>query len=112
MPLQVQKHPLFENVSVAELQQQLDFAIEIRDRTSDANEAVVQIRDVKAQIKERVEQSKNPRLKEIGDLVTQKLTRHRGGGLPGPQPQRPGPAELPDQGEQPPGGAAPQRGDW
>ncbi len=74
VPLQVQKHPLFENVSVADLQQQLDFAIEIRDRTSDANEAVVQIRDVKAQIKERVEQSKNPRLKEIGDLVTQKLS--------------------------------------
>ena len=74
VPLQVQKHPLYENVSVADLQQQLDFAIEIRDRTSDANEAVVQIRDVKAQIKERVEQSKNPRLKEIGDLVTQKLS--------------------------------------
>ena len=35
---------------------------------------MVQIRDVKAQIKERVEQSKNPRLKEIGDLVTQKLS--------------------------------------
>jgi hypothetical protein len=74
VPLEVQKHPLFENVSIADLQRQLDFAIEIRDRTSDANEAVVQIRDVKAQIAERVEQSKNPRLKEIGDLVTQKLS--------------------------------------
>jgi stress-induced morphogen len=62
-------------VSAAELQQQLDFAIEIRDRTSDANEAVMQIRDVKAQIKERLEQSKNPRLKEIGDVVTQKLSQ-------------------------------------
>jgi photosystem II stability/assembly factor-like uncharacterized protein len=74
VPLEVRKHPLFENVSVAELQQQFDFAIEIRDRTSDANEAVVQIRDLKAQITERIEQSKNPRLKEIGDLVMQKLS--------------------------------------
>jgi photosystem II stability/assembly factor-like uncharacterized protein len=74
VPLQVQKHPLFEHVSIAELQRQFDLAIEIRDRTSDANEAVIQIRDLKAQIKERVEQSKNPRLKEIGDLVTQKLS--------------------------------------
>jgi hypothetical protein len=74
VPLQVQKHPLFENVSVADLQRQFDLAIQIRDRTSDANEAVIQIRDVKAQIKERVEQSKNPRLKEIGDLVSQKLS--------------------------------------
>lgn len=74
VPLQVQKHPLFENVSVADLQQQFDLAIQIRDRTSDANEAVIQIRDVKAQIQERLEQSKNPRLKEIGDLVTRKLS--------------------------------------
>ncbi|MGE3889933.1 MAG: glycosyl hydrolase, partial [Vicinamibacterales bacterium] len=74
VPLQVQKHPLFENVSVADLQQQFDLAIQIRDRTSDANEAVIQIRDVKAQITERVEQSKNPRLKEIGDLVARKLS--------------------------------------
>ncbi len=74
VPLQVVKHPLFENVAVVDLQRQFDLAIQIRDRTSDANEAVVQIRDVKAQIKERLEQSKNPRLKEIGDLVTQKLS--------------------------------------
>jgi hypothetical protein len=59
---------------VADLQRQFDLAIQIRDRTSDANEAVIRIRDVKAQIKERVEQSKHPRLKEIGDLVTQKLS--------------------------------------
>lgn len=74
VPLQVQKHPLFENVSVADLQQQFDLAIQIRDRTSEANEAVIRIRDVKAQIQERLGQSKNPRLKEIGDLVTRKLS--------------------------------------
>jgi len=74
VPLQVQKHPLFENVAIADLQRQFDLAIEIRDRTSDANEAVIQIRDVKAQIRERVAQSKNPRLKEIGDVVTGKLS--------------------------------------
>ncbi len=74
VPLLVEKHPRFENVSVADLQKQFDFAIEIRDRTSQANEAVVRIRDMKAQIAERVQKSKNTRLKEIGDLVTQRLS--------------------------------------
>jgi photosystem II stability/assembly factor-like uncharacterized protein len=74
VPLTVEKHPLYDAVSIADLQRQFDFAIEIRDRTSDANEAVIQIRDIKAQVQERVTQSKNPRLKEIGDLVTAKLS--------------------------------------
>lgn len=74
VPLVIEKHPLYQSVSIEDLQRQLDFALEIRDRTSDANEAVIQIRDIKAQIAERLEKSKNPRLEEIGDLVTQKLS--------------------------------------
>jgi photosystem II stability/assembly factor-like uncharacterized protein len=74
VPLTVEKHPLYDTVSIADLQRQFDFAIEIRDRTSDANEAVIRIRDVKAQIQERLKQSKNPRLKEIGDLVAGRLS--------------------------------------
>ncbi len=74
VPLMVEKHPLFESVSVADLQKQFDFAIEIRDRTSEANEAVMRIRDMKTQITERLQKSKNTRLKEIGDLVTTRLS--------------------------------------
>ena len=74
VPLEVQKHPLYEHVTVADLQRQFDLAVEIRDRTSDANEAVIQVRDIKSQIGQRLEQSKNARLKEIGDLVVRKLT--------------------------------------
>jgi hypothetical protein len=74
VPLAIEKHPLYEQVSVADLQKQLEFALQIRDRTSDANELVVQIRDLKTQVAERVEKGKNPRLKEIGDLVTRKLS--------------------------------------
>lgn len=74
VPLIVEKHPLFDSVSIAELQQQFDFAMAIRDRTSDANEAVVRIRDMKTQIAQRLEKAKSTRLKEIGDLVTKRLT--------------------------------------
>jgi photosystem II stability/assembly factor-like uncharacterized protein len=74
VPLALELHPHFAHVTVADLQKQFDFALQIRDRTSDANEAVIRIRDMKTQIRERVEKSKNSRLEEIGDLVAQKLT--------------------------------------
>jgi hypothetical protein len=74
VPLVVERHPLWENVSPADLQRQFDLAIQIRDRTSDANEAIVRIRDLKAQVQERVEKSKNSRLKELGDVVTRQLS--------------------------------------
>jgi hypothetical protein len=72
--LPVELHPRFDNVSIADLQAQFDLAIEVRDRTSDANEAVIRIRDMRTQVLERVEKAKNARLKEIGNVVTQKLT--------------------------------------
>jgi hypothetical protein len=74
VPLVLELHPHFAHLTVADLQKQFDFALQIRDRTSDANEAVIRIRDMKTQIRERVEKSKNSRLKEIGDLVAQKLS--------------------------------------
>jgi photosystem II stability/assembly factor-like uncharacterized protein len=74
VPLAVERHPLWENVSQADLQRQFDLAIQIRDRTSDANEAIVRIRDLKTQVQERVEKSKNSRLKELGDVVARQLS--------------------------------------
>jgi hypothetical protein len=74
VPLIIEKHPAYANVSIPDLQKQLEFALQIRDRTSDANETVVRIRDLRAQIADRVEKSKNNRLKEIGDVVVKKLT--------------------------------------
>lgn len=74
VPLTIEKHPLWTEVSVDDLQRQFDLAIQIRDRTSDANEAVIRIRDLKAQVLERVEKSKNTRLKELGDVVNRQLS--------------------------------------
>ncbi len=74
VPLTVEKHPLWDDVSPADLQRQFDLAVQIRDRTSDANEAIVRIRDLKAQVQERVEKSKNSRLKELGEVVSRQLS--------------------------------------
>jgi predicted nucleic acid-binding Zn-ribbon protein len=49
----------FGHVSNADLQAQHELASAIRDRTSEANEAVVRIRDVKRQIEERLTQTQD-----------------------------------------------------
>jgi photosystem II stability/assembly factor-like uncharacterized protein len=46
-PLAVKKHPGFTQVSQADLEAQLALALQIRDRTSEANDAVVRIREAK-----------------------------------------------------------------
>ncbi|MEW6321023.1 MAG: glycosyl hydrolase [Acidobacteriota bacterium] len=75
VPLTVERHPLWTHVTVDDLRRQFDLAIQVRDRTSDANETVIRIRDLKAQIQDRIEKSKNSRrLKEIGDSVVRQLT--------------------------------------
>ncbi|MGH9313835.1 MAG: glycosyl hydrolase, partial [Vicinamibacterales bacterium] len=51
-PLTVRKHPGFAQVSQADLDAQLALALQIRDRTSEANDAVVRIREAKPKIKD------------------------------------------------------------
>src|SRR5262249_51048396 len=46
-PLVVRRHPLYKDVTDADLQEQFDLAIQIRDKTSEANNAVIQIRNIK-----------------------------------------------------------------
>ena len=46
--------PRAPHVTAADLQAQFDLAMQVRNRTSEANDAVVRIRDVKAQIDDRV----------------------------------------------------------
>jgi photosystem II stability/assembly factor-like uncharacterized protein len=46
-----------DHVAHADLAERFEFALQIRDRVSDANEAVIWIRDIKAAIDERLEQT-------------------------------------------------------
>ena len=73
-PLTIRKNPEYSHVSEADLQRQFDLAIQIRDRTSEANQAVIDIRELKTQIKDRLDKSKNARLKEAGQLLVKRLS--------------------------------------
>jgi len=73
-PMRVRRNPLFKDVTDADLQAQFDLAIQIRDKTSEANKAVIRIREVKSQVTERLTQSQDARLKTAGDRLNANLS--------------------------------------
>ncbi len=72
-PLVVRKHPL-RQVSDADLQEQFALASRIRDKVSDANTAVIRIRAVKDQVKDRLSKSADAKLKAAGDRLSADLS--------------------------------------
>ncbi|NNF26606.1 MAG: glycosyl hydrolase, partial [Gemmatimonadetes bacterium] len=62
---EIQINPNLDGVTVADLQARFDLAIEIRDRVSEANEAVILARDIKGEVDDRLEQT------DEADIVTQ-----------------------------------------
>jgi hypothetical protein len=73
-PLVVKKNPLFTDVTQADLQEQFNLAIQIRDKVTEANNAVIQIRDLKQQVTDRLGKSSDERLKAAGDRLTKDLS--------------------------------------
>ena len=73
-PMRVRRNPLYKDVTDADLQAQFDLAIQIRDKTSEANNAVIQIRNLKTQIADRLGKSQDPALKKAGDGLVSALS--------------------------------------
>lgn len=66
----LEMNPNLEGVSVADIQNQFDLAIQIRDKVSAANEAVIQIRKIKEQALALNGKVNNSTRKRINDLVS------------------------------------------
>jgi hypothetical protein len=63
-------------VPLADLVAQFDFLIKVRDQVSEANDAVITARDVKAQVTERLKQA--PQLGDQGKALSGKVTEVEG----------------------------------
>jgi hypothetical protein len=72
-PLLVKMHPLHTDVTQSDLQAQFDLAIRIRDKVSEANNAVIRIRSLKQQVAERVGTLTDAQLKAAADRLTRNL---------------------------------------
>ena len=71
-PVTVRRHPL-HTATDADLREQFDLAIQVRDKASEANTAVIRIRDLKDQIKDRVQKTSDDSLKTLGQRLTDRL---------------------------------------
>jgi len=73
-PLTVVKHPLYTDVTQSDLEAQFALAIRIRDKLSEANQAVTRIRDIKGQVGDRLGKSQDRRLKTVGDTLVKHIS--------------------------------------
>ena len=72
-PLVVKRHPLRSATDV-DLKEQFDLGIRIRDKASEANNAVILIRSVKQQVKDRLAKSSDPQLADAGGKLAANLS--------------------------------------
>jgi hypothetical protein len=72
-PLTIRRHPL-RSATDADLKEQFDLAMQIRDKASEANRAVIRIRDIKQQVTERLAKSTDAQVRTSGEQLTRNLT--------------------------------------
>ena len=61
-------------MTIADLRAKHDFTARIRDRVTDANEAVIRMRAIKAQVDDRLSKSDNGELQSLGGTVKDRLS--------------------------------------
>ena len=71
--LTLKRHP-FHEATDADLIAQTQLALQIRDKVSEANSAVIQMRDIKKEVADRLTKSSDAKLKSTGDTLTTKLS--------------------------------------
>jgi len=72
-PIAVKKHPMF-NVSDADLRAQFELASRIRDKVNEANDAIIQIRRIKAQLADRVQKASSADVKAIAEQFAKEMS--------------------------------------
>ncbi len=70
---EVRLNPNLEGVTEADLQERFELAVRIRDRVSEANEAVTGIRDIKGQVDDRLEQTDDDEIEAQAVVVKDNL---------------------------------------
>ncbi len=69
VPLTVERNPWITDVTDADLVAQFEFSTRVRDKVTEANDAVIAIRRVKAQLEERYAKSSDAALKSAGETL-------------------------------------------
>ena len=73
-PLVLEKDPRLDSVTLADLKEQFDLSLKVRDMTTQANEMVILIRELKKQMDARMKQNRDAGLKDTLETFRAKLT--------------------------------------
>jgi len=75
----IEKDPRLEGrVTDADLREQFELAMEIRDRTSEANQAVIRVREIKEQIDDRLEKTEDSGIEDVANRLAERLSEAEG----------------------------------
>ena len=72
--LNLEKDPRIDAVTIADLTEQFKLAMQIRDKTTEANEMVIAIRELKKQMDDRLKQNSDAALKTAFEAFGKKLS--------------------------------------
>jgi photosystem II stability/assembly factor-like uncharacterized protein len=75
---EIERNQAVAGVTDEDLLEQFRLAKQINDRVTEANEAVIRIRDVKAQIEDRATKANDSRIRAAGEALATKLTEVEG----------------------------------
>ena len=70
----IRTDPRLQGVSQADLQRRFDFAMQIRNRTSQANDAVLLIRGVRQQVQDRLGRTQDAGVRQAADSLLARIT--------------------------------------
>jgi len=70
----VEKDPRLDSVTIADLVEQFKLAAQVRDKTTEANEMVILVRELKKQMQDRLKTNPDPGLKTALDAFRDKLS--------------------------------------
>jgi len=71
---ELEKDPRLDNVTIADLAEQFALSLQVRDKTSEANDMVIEIRELKKQMDDRLKKNQDVALKTALDGFRSKIT--------------------------------------
>jgi photosystem II stability/assembly factor-like uncharacterized protein len=71
--VELQKDPRIDTVTIADLREQFDLAVKVRDKVTEANEMVILIRELKKQMNDRLKGNSDAALKTALDAFREKI---------------------------------------
>ncbi len=74
-PFRITKDPRLVQIAEADLHEQFELAMAIRDRTSEANEAVVLVRSLRDEVEDRLERTQRSDIHEVAGTFSERITQ-------------------------------------